>query len=436
MPCSTGATRLNSSPLRVAIDARLESGTVGGVEQFVVGLASGLSQLKETDDVYYFLTQDADIGWIEPYLEGNCALLQTEMRESAARWKQRLRTLPQLRRAWNTVTPLAGKRTIRIPRSDGTIERAGIDVMHFTRQGAFLTAVPSIYQPWDLQHRHLPEFFTPRERLSRDVLLRAFCEQATTVAVPSGWGKEDLVTTFDVQANKIEVVPLAPPTAAYGVPSSAEVAKVRGRLDLPEAFALYPAQTWPHKNHVLLLEALATLRARRDVIVPLVCTGHLNQFSAEVRAKADSLGIADQVRFLGFVSTLELQCLYRLCRCLVFPSKFEGWGFPISEAFYARVPVASSNVTCLPQQAGDAAVLFDPEDTEAIATAVQRIWLDTALRQKLVKRGRQRIDCWTWARTASLFRANYRRLGGRPLDDHDHLALERSAAEATSGPRG
>ena len=416
-------------PLRVAVDARLHSGEVGGTEQFVIGLAGALSRLTDGDEEYLFLVHPGHDGWLEPYLGGRCRVLAAV--DAPPRWKN-LRLLHRVRGALMRV---AGDRIARIPESDGTIERAGADVIHFALQPAFLTAVPSIYHPWDLQHRHFPEFFLRDVAQLRDLRYRAFCEQARMVAVASEWGRRDLVAQYGLPAAKIEVIPVAPPTAEYPSPSKEQCEDIRRRHRLPEAFAFYPAQTWPHKNHLALLDALRLLRDR-GLRVPLVCSGRQNDFFPTIERRAKEHGLADDVAFLGFVPPVELQALYHLCRCVVFPTKFEGGGFPLLEAFHAGSPIACSNVTLLPEQAGDAALLFDPDRPEEIAAAIERLWTDQEPRRTLVERGRERVRDFSWDRTARLFRAHYRRLAGAPLTDDDRALLEGSARDGRTTARG
>ena len=163
-------------PLRVVIDARrLQAGVAGGVEQVMIGLAHGLSSLDGGDEEYFFLTSPSDPQWIAPYLSGRCRVLVSTGAHDPPQWRRRLAGVAPLRAAWEVVSPMLGPRTIPIPGSDGTIERAGADVVHFPQQSAFLTGVPSIYQPHDLQHLHLPQYFSRRTRLAREVTYRAFC---------------------------------------------------------------------------------------------------------------------------------------------------------------------------------------------------------------------------------------------------------------------
>ena len=139
--------------------------------------------------------------------------------------------------------------------------------------------------------------------------------------------------------------------------------------------------------------------------------------------RVGELGLAGQVAFTGFLGPSELKAVYRMARLVVFPSRFEGFGMPVVEAFRLGVPVACSNATSLPEVAGDAALLFDPGDPDAVAAAIRRLWTDEALRAELVGRGRERVRQFSWDEVARRCRALYRMVGLRPLDEADRALL-------------
>jgi len=397
-------------PLRICVDARIADGEHGGIQQFILGLAHGLSSLPEGGEEYVFLSLAGRDGWLAPHVGGRCRLVHVESLSRTARARSLVRRLPGLSRLWRAAR--GGAVPAPVASSDGTVERLGADVMHFTYQRAFLTRVPFVYHPHDLQHVHCPGYFTPLVRSERERDYRLFCEAAAAVAVASSWVKEDVVRQYQLPPEKVVVIPFAPPNANYAaLPPDEEAAFVRAR-GLPERFVLYSAQTWPHKNHVGLLEALALLRAR-GLAVPAVFTGQQNEFFSTIRMRVAELGLEDQVRFLGFVTPSEMQTLYRRATAVVVPSLFEAGSFPLWEAMLAGVPAACSNVTSLPRQAGDGALLFDPRDPSAIAGAVERLWRDDALRAELARRGRENVARFSWPETARRFRALYRRVAGR-----------------------
>lgn len=414
--------------LRVCIEGRTPHGVAGGIQQFIIGLVSGLSKLTDGDEEYVILGDAQTSEWLGAHVSGRCRIerLATSPEPPPKRGTIR-RALgriaaPVVARAANA--PLLCRALLpALPRSDGTLERLAPDVMHFTTQDAFLTSVPTIYHPHDLQHLHLPHLFTRTTRCFREQTYRAFCRQAAMVAVVSSWTRDDVVAHYGIPGTKVVVVPFAPVTQAYATPSDAEMEAFVARRNLPLRFVFYPAQTWPHKNHAALLDALARLKMERGIVVPLVSSGHLNAHYAVLAERARRLGVSDQVHFLGFVTPAELQCLYRRCTAVVIPSLFEAASFPLWEAFLAGAPAACSNVTSLPAQARDAALVFDPRDVGGIADAVARLWTDTALCKTLVERGRLNVARFTWDRTARTFRAHYRRIAGRRPAPEDEALL-------------
>jgi glycosyltransferase involved in cell wall biosynthesis len=412
-------------PLRVGLDARLVSGDRGGVEQVVIGLASGLSRLDDGDEEYLFLVDPGHTAWLEPYVFGRSSLLRSE---PAAEYAPRPGFRGAMREVAKAAVPLpirklVRRRVPRLPISDGSIEKAGVDVMHFPMQVGFRTKVPVIFAPHDLQHLHLPEFFTPAQVAEREARYRGLCETASIVTMMSSWGRDDIIGRYGLSPEKVLVVPGAAATGAYEPPTQRDVVATRERFGLPDRFALYPAKAWPHKNHLRLVAALHLLRDR-GIDVPVVLTGKQDDRAAAVLAAAEAYGVSDLIHFVGFVTPLELGAMYRIARMMVFPSLFEGWGLPVIEAMSVGLPLACSNVTCLPVVTAGAAELFDPTDPAAIADAMSRVWQDDNLRERLTADGLVRAACFSWEKTARIFRATYRRLGGRQLSAEDQALLD------------
>jgi glycosyltransferase involved in cell wall biosynthesis len=409
----------------VGIDARLLSGTAGGVEQFIIGLGYGLSQLSDGQEEYHFLTYLGADDWIRPYLSGPCRILGFPGMPRGSNVRSLIRNrYPKVYDLVQRYYPVSERWKMQGLLSNGTIERANVDVMHFTHQVAFLTRVPSIYHPHDIQHKHLPHYFSKSKRVMREVLYQMFCRRARLVAVSSSWMKKELIRVYHFSGAKVQVVPLAPPLSAYHKATAEDIRFVKQKLCLPDEFVFYPAQTWPHKNHIALLDALAILRQRFGMNISAVFTGSTcGSTFQDIMRHIRKLGLDSQIRFLGFVKPLDLQCVYQLARCVVIPTKYEAASFPIWEAFLSGVPVACSNVTSLPEQAGNAALFFNPNIPEEIAKAILRLWEDVPLRDILIKLGHQNVAHNSWKRTAQIFRAHYRRIVGKPLSEEDRTLL-------------
>jgi glycosyltransferase involved in cell wall biosynthesis len=165
-----------------------------------------------------------------------------------------------------------------------------------------------------------------------------------------------------------------------------------------------------HKNLGRLIGAFALLAAD-DPDVALVIVGHAGLEGDALRRQVADAGLGGRVVFTGWISDAELEGLYRLATVFAYPSLMEGFGIPLLEAMRRGLPVACSNLTSLPEVAGDAAEFFDPYDEGAIATAVRRLLDDEGRRAELVARGRKRADAFTWEDSARRLLAVYGSLG-------------------------
>ena len=420
--------------LRVAINARLLSGgEVGGVESFIVGLVRGLGQLDGPED-YVIIGHPKEPDWLEPYLGPNQRIVCQPGPSSKADGNRRFaeslkRSLgpmrPFVRTMWRRLFPQP-ERSVwpKVPVSDGFVEGLACNVLHVPYQRFVLAAVPTVYNPHDLQHLHYPQFFAPSSIAWRETMYRAGCHLAHTTVATSQWIKDDIIRQYGVHPDKIQVIPFAPFTQGRAPLSPNVMAEVKRRFGLEQPFAFYPAATWEHKNHIRLLQALAQLRDNTGHRIHLVCTGSLvRAYWPRVEEAVRALSLSGQVRFLGYVSQEELRGIYRLAQFVIVPTLFEAASGPVFEAWQEDVPVACSTVTSLPEQAGNGALLFDPLSVDAIAAAVHRMAGDEHLRAKLRTAGKERLGDFSLERTAKAYRAVYRRAAGRPLTEEDQWLL-------------
>lgn len=392
--------------IRIAIDCRIPNARQGHGAA-IRGLAHALSGIKDHGQEYTFLVTADLRDWLEPYLRGNCRIAVVGAGQSG--WKKTLRS-------WSVFRWLLGKMPRRIPSvpiSDGYVEREGFDIVHFPTQQAYLTKVPSVYQPWDLQHVHYPKFFSTRDLAIRDLWYRAFCKQASIVCVQAEWTKSDVSTSYSVPEDKIVVIPWGSTFEAYQTQTPERLHAIARKLNLPQEYFFYPAVTWPHKNHMVLLQALAILNERYGRSVDLYLSGANTGFRSTLDKAAKQLGVAEQVHWLGFVTTDELQSLFANASAMVFPSLFEGFGLPILEAFYAGLPVISSNATVLPEVAQEAALYFNPQSAEELSERMLQILADTGLRKSLQEKGKQVLQRFSLEVTARRLSELYTQIAQR-----------------------
>jgi glycosyltransferase involved in cell wall biosynthesis len=410
--------------LRVLLHAEgiKPDGVSGGIEQFALGLVAALGQLEDGDESYDILVGAERPQWLDCYLGPRQRVIVSPVTPgrragvihrylkgplNLARAPLRLWGLPQ--------------RSQRLQRLAASL---GAGVVHFLHQGFVPVGLPTVYCVFDLQHRHFPGFFPLWQRLARDHLMSQGCRKASATVAISEWTKRDVAQQYRVNPEKIHVIRIPPPTVAYPAVSDTAKEQVVRKFALPRGFALYPAQTWPHKNHLRLVDAVQKLRRERNLEIPVICTGLQNNHAPRILARIRELKLESLVRFLGFVSPTELCCLYRLADCLVFPSIFEGGGLPVLEAFREGTPVACSAATSLPEYAGGAALLFDPLSIESIAGALAAMFTDDSLREKLRNAGRKRVERFSWKDTAKQYRAVYRKLSGATLSEEDRALMQ------------
>ena len=413
--------------LKVAISAGYMPGKTGGVAQATIGLIHALGQLDDGFEEYTIVVRSqAELDWLEPYTGPNqrfaIRLQSSEPRERNS-LKRALRPLARYIRSF-VGTNSNSWHWPEIPVSDGFYESLGCDIVHFPHQMFILCALPTIFNPHDLQHLHYPQFFTVPNIAWRETIYPGGCRFAHTVVVASQWIKDDIIQQYHVSADKVQVIPWGAPTIAYPEPSQEYLLTVKHRYQIEQPFAFYPAVTWPHKNHIGLLEALAYLRDERALIVRLVCTGSRDEpFWAHIKKRLDELRLWPQVKFLGFIPEKDLRAIYQLSEFVVMPTLFESDSFPIYEAWLEGTPVACSNVTSLPDQVKDAALIFNPNDLEGMADAIAQMAKNLELRQKLSNRGYQRLNNFDWKRTGKAYRAVYRRAAGYSLSKEDQRLL-------------
>jgi glycosyltransferase involved in cell wall biosynthesis len=236
----------------------------------------------------------------------------------------------------------------------------------------------------DVQELHFPEYFSPEERAYRATSYLDFLKRADKVVVSYKHIKCDLVTYFQVPENKVNVILLDMQKLWFDKYSEKEMAEL-GTYSLPAKYLLYPANTWKHKNHLLLIEAVKYLKETYNKKVYVVCTGHQNEHYIVIKNKIEDLGLRDQVLFLGIVNELSLYTLYKRAIGVVIPTQYEAGSFPLMESMLLGVPVVCSNVTSLPETIGDEAFLFDPFSVKSIGEKMLELWEFETFRKKSIE---------------------------------------------------
>ncbi len=340
----------------------LVPGELGGSETYVRGLLRGLERVGSLD--YKVLLPPA----APTASEGLPAELATEYRLA--------RTIMQRLVAMGSAAARPGPLRARL-------EDCG--VVHYP----LTIRLPSVEKPsvvtlHDVQHLDLPQMFPRSERRFRSVAWDRSARGAQRVIVISEFVRERAIEKLRLDPERVRVIP-----------QGLDHDELRPGTGEREPFLLYPARSWPHKNHARLLEAFTLLQRERPEL-RLVLTGG-----------GDFPTLPEGAEARGHVERGELVSLMQRASALVFPSLYEGFGLPPLEAMACGCPVAASNAAALPETVGDAARLFDPHDPASIAEAVHDVLADP---QPWVDRGLARAAQFSWDETARATDAVYREL--------------------------
>jgi glycosyltransferase involved in cell wall biosynthesis len=295
--------------------------------------------------------------------------------------------------------------------ADALLTQHGIDVLFRSYPIADSLKYPlrkQIVLVPDLQHEKFPQFFTVTELAERRRNFSRLIRGSGAVATISEHARSMIGMHHRTQSDDIF---LMPPASQFDSSLTNEAPpEFEARLRSLQPYFFFPANIWPHKNHAALLEAFKIFRSTSAAHAKysLVLSGHPDGWEA-LAARHDTTAVTH----VGFVSRNKLAFLYRNATALVFLSLFEGFGMPVLEAFGFGCPVLCGNATSLPEVAGEAALLVDPQNCEVIVGSMAAIADDDALRASLIAKGRQRFKAYSWDRSAAALLGAFQRVHER-----------------------
>jgi glycosyltransferase involved in cell wall biosynthesis len=249
----------------------------------------------------------------------------------------------------------------------------------------------------DLSFVRVPEAASPRLKAYLDDVVPRSVSRAHHVLADSQATKDDLVSLYDTSPEKITVL-LSGVDSRFKRVDRPEYVRAKYRIS-GAPYVLSVGTVQPRKNYGRLIEALALLRAR-GYELNLVIAGGRGWLEDPIYETIRVNHMEDRVHFIGFADDADLPALYSDAACFAFPSLYEGFGLPVLEAMGCETPVVTSNVSSLPEVAGDAALIVDPYDVDAIASAIVKLADDTTLRSHLINKGRERAQQFTWEKSA------------------------------------
>jgi glycosyltransferase involved in cell wall biosynthesis len=277
------------------------------------------------------------------------------------------------------------------------LDHCGIEVMYYPTPQPLTLELPYFSTVWDLQHRlqpFFPEVSCKGQWDSREALYSRQLRRAAGIITGTRAGKAEIERFYQVAPERIKLLPHPTPDFALQ-PAEADFKASLARRGVRREYLLYPAQFWPHKNHVGLLRAVHLLREQHGMKLDVVFVGADWGNEKHVRRVVAELGLADAVHFLGFVERNELVALYRGALALTYVTFFGPENLPPLEAFALGCPVIASDVPGAEEQLGDSALRIQAAEERDIASAIKRLHDDSSLREELIRRGRRRAQAFT-----------------------------------------
>jgi glycosyltransferase involved in cell wall biosynthesis len=259
--------------------------------------------------------------------------------------------------------------------------------------------VPTVVTVHDLGYLHHPETHRPSDRWYLDWTTRRHARMAAHVIADSHATCQDLIQHYGGNPGRISVVYPGRDEALARVEDAGIIAAARQRYGIRGRYLLYLGTLQPRKNLARLVEAFARLQLA-DNDLQLVLAGKKGWLYEDLFVRVRRLGLDGRVVFAGYVADGDKAALLSGATALVYPSLYEGFGLPILEAMACGVPVLTSNVSSLPEVAGEAALLVDPLNVEAMAAGLSRLVADAGLRRALVERGHAQVRQFSWAGAA------------------------------------
>jgi glycosyltransferase involved in cell wall biosynthesis len=376
--------------IRIGIDIRPALHKRTGVGNYVLNLVQSLAKLSVDEEFVLFSNSFKDRFDIDEFKElQNCSIRHFRYPNIALNllWE---------RFGGNILQKLTGDP----------------NVLHFTGQIPKNPGnLPSIATVHDLFNIKFPESVSPEFRISAQKFARSLKKIKKIIAV-SEYTKTDLINFLNIPGEKISVIPHGIDTKSFlaSTDPSEINEKVKNRFGGSGDYVLCVGTLEPRKNYLKTLEAFKIV-LKRFPGLKLVIAGGKGWQSDQIHQKVSALQLDSSVLFPGYVGYSDLPILYKGASAFIFPSIYEGFGLPVLEALSFNVPIAVSNVSSLPEIAGEAALKFDPNIPEDIAKQIIRLLEDSDLKENLKRLGDERIKSFTWEKTAKKTLDVYRSLG-------------------------
>jgi glycosyltransferase involved in cell wall biosynthesis len=358
--------------VKIGFNAQIVSGSDAGVATYAKNLIKHLIIENKNHDIYFFGSPE--------YLSLTDAP-RTHL----------ISTSPIVNRGWKRIL----WEQFALP---SKAKRSNIDVMFYPDHTAsvFRKHFPNIITIHDLAFLAMPETFPIGKRLYKSVAVRQSIHKADKIIAVSHATKEECIRLLNVPKEKIKVIYNGIDSNFKKINLPDIINNTRKQFGLSKKFILFVGTLEPRKNIIRLIKAFHQLMTAGYIDHKLVIAGKKGWLYSEIFSEVDRLSLNDSVIFLNYITQNDLVNLYSLADMLVYPSLYEGFGFPPLEAMACELPVVASNISSMPEVLGDAALLVDPYSIDDISSAMTKILSDAELRKRLTEKGLQRAKQFSW----------------------------------------
>jgi len=355
--------------MRFAVDAHAIGRHLTGNEVYVRSLLNGFAALDRESEFITYLSMDEAEAWVPP-------------------------RFPVRRIAGNPFVRLGCDFALKL-------RRDGPELLHVQYTAPLGCPVPVVVSVHDVSFLEHPGFFPCYRALQLRLTVQQTIRKAARILTGSEFSRDCIARAYQLDPDRIAVVPNAAADGFHPVRRETALARIRERFVITAPFILSVGDLQPRKNPVGLIEAFGRMIQNHPHLPHhLVLAGKETWFGRRVRDAAKRSGVADRIRFLGFVSDDDLLNLYNACELFCFPSFYEGFGLPVLEAMACGAAVACSNTSAVPEVADGAALLFNPHNADEIARAMLDLIVHADLRARMCRLGLQRATHFSWRKTA------------------------------------
>ncbi|MDR3582749.1 MAG: glycosyltransferase family 1 protein [Candidatus Pacebacteria bacterium] len=377
--------------MKIAIDVRcLTDGRRTGVEEYTLSLLENIFEIDRKNKYVLFLN-----AWKEPRFDFSTLEKYPNVKLKRLRIPNKLLNFSFWYQDWPKINRLVG----------------GADIVFSPNIifGAVSKYVKHVTTIHDLSFERYPEYFSQKRRWWHIFInARKICRQANRIIAVSESTKKDVVSLYGIDPQKIAVIPSAVSDKFRIINrNDAKLVKVKEKYNLPYKFILFLGTIEPRKNIVGLVRAFSAFQKfarenKKDDLqkYKLVIAGSSGWKNEGIFQEINNSESKDDIQVINFVDDEDKPYIYNLASLFVYPSFFEGFGFPPLEAMKCGVPVIASNNSSLPEIVGNAGILIDPDKPEEIFRAMREVLSSRELQLELIKKGFEKADQFAWKKTA------------------------------------